>query len=121
MSSPDPGLSWDDEASWVEISAEAELDPPPDWDWLTYWAEGDLEWPKGFDEPIVSGSKLRFTAPEDQLQQAWDAIKARVALTNELAAEDDAVPELDPASHPEEIEAMAKLRKRAQRRIEGLR
>ena len=58
MSSPDPGLSWDDEASWVEILAEAELDPPPDWDWLTYWAEGDLEWPKGFDEPIVSGSKL---------------------------------------------------------------
>jgi len=116
-----PGSSWEHEASWFEISVEVELDPPPDWDWLTYWAEGDLEWPGAFDDPMINGSKLLFTAPENQLQQAWDAVKARVALANELAAEDDAVPELDPASHPGEIEAMAELRERAQRRIDGLR
>ena len=45
-------------------------------------SEEDIHWPDRFDEPVLDGRRLIFSAPEDELQQAWDAVKARVAATN---------------------------------------
>lgn len=41
-----------------------------------------LHWPRGLDEPVLDGRRLIFSAPELELQEAWDAVKARVAATN---------------------------------------
>jgi hypothetical protein len=87
--SPPPGMapSGAEEDEWVEIEVAAELEPRPDRYWLVFWQEDDLDWPEPFEEPLLDGETLRFTAPEDKLQAAWEAVKRRVAAANDAYAE----------------------------------
>ena len=120
---PLPGMpaTGDHEEEWIEIDVAVELQPWPDRNWLTFWQEEDLHWPRGLDEPVLDGRRLIFSAPEADLQQAWDAVKARVAATNAMYREEFELP-------PGEQEAdrrgnsnlYAQLRELAQRRIDEL-
>jgi hypothetical protein len=104
---------------WIEIVVGVELQHWPDGTWLTFWREEDVEWPERFDEPMLDGRKLIFTASEDQLEEAWAALKARVEATNRLYAEHHSLDEEEDPSRAER-EALARLRESAQRRIDAL-
>jgi hypothetical protein len=114
-----PGMSGESQEEWIEIVVGVELQPWPDGTWLTFWREEDLEWPEHFEEPMLDGRKLIFTASEDQLEEAWAALKARVESTNRLYAEHHSLDE-EEAPHRAEREALARLRESAQRRIDAL-
>jgi hypothetical protein len=111
--------SGEHEEEWVEISVAVELEPWPSHYWFLFWREGDLEWPDGFDEPVLDGRRLIFNAPEGELQGAWDAVKARVTLANELHREQFPRGEEDADRGDDTL--YAALRERAQRRIDELR
>jgi hypothetical protein len=104
---------------WIEIIVGVELQPWPDSTWLTFWREEDLQWPKHLEEPLLDGRKLIFTAPENNLEEAWSAVKARVEGANRLYRE-EYPPEEKHAPDAEEQEALARLREAAQRRIDAL-
>jgi hypothetical protein len=118
--SPPPGMapSGAEDDEWVEIEVAAELEPRPDRYWLVFWQEDDLDWPEPFEEPLLDGETLRFTAPEDKLQAAWEAVKRRVAAANDSlrgAPLRGWSETRCPASR-----LYAELRERAQRRVDGL-
>jgi hypothetical protein len=118
---PTPGNSTagEDKEEWIAIGVAVELDPWPDRDWLTFWQEEDLDWPDRFEEPMLDGRKLMFEASEEELQAAWDAVKARVAATNRASREHHSLDEGDKPDVAEQ-ESLARLRELAQRRIDAL-
>jgi hypothetical protein len=118
---PLPGMpaSGDHEEEWVEISVAVELEPWPDRNWLLFWQEAELDWPKRFDEPVLDGRRLIFEAPEGELQQAWDAVRARVAEANEMYREEFPPGEQE-ADRRGDSEMYAQLRKAAQQRVDEL-
>ena len=106
------------EEDWVEISAEVELQPWPDRGWLKLWYGEDSNWPEHLSPPLLDGRMLVFGAPEDELEEAWAAVKARVETTNLLSAESTTEEESD--SESAEFESHARLREAAQRRVSAL-
>jgi hypothetical protein len=116
-----PGMpaSGEHEEEWVDIVVGVELQPWPDRNWLLFSQEGDLEWPDRLDEPALDGRRLIFEAPEADLQQAWDAVKARVAAANEIYREEFPPGEQE-ADRRGDPEMYAQLRERAQRRVDEL-
>lgn len=119
---PEPGMeaSGEIEEEWVDIVVAVELEPWPDRNWLLFWQEGDLEWPERLGEPMLDGRRLIFEAPEADLQQAWDAVKARVAAANEMYREEFASGEQE-ADRRGDADMYAQLRERAQQRVDQLR
>jgi hypothetical protein len=119
---PGPGIPAPGEHSeeWIEIDVAVELHPWPDHDWLLYWQEADLEWPERFDEPLLDGRRLILSAQEDELEEAWEALKARVESANLMYREHrEGLPEGD-ESDPAEEESLRRLREIAQRRVDEL-
>jgi hypothetical protein len=121
---PPPGssepASGEHSEEWIQIDVAVELDPWPNHEWLLYWQEGDLEWPERFDEPLLDGQRLIFGAPEDNLRDAWEPVKARVESANLMYREDhQGLPEGDEPD-PDELESLRRLREAAQRRIDEL-
>jgi hypothetical protein len=84
-----PGMpaSGEHEEAWIEIDVAVELHPWPNRDWLLFWQEEEFDWPKHFDEPLLDGRRLVFSAPEEDLERAGNAVKARVKATNEAYGE----------------------------------
>ncbi len=74
--------SGEHEEEWIEIEVAVDLQPWPNHNWLLFWQEADLEWPERFDEPVLDGRRLIFSARDDELQDAWDAVKIRVEKAN---------------------------------------
>jgi hypothetical protein len=118
---PLPGMpaTGDHEEEWIEIDVAVELQPWPDRNWLTFWQEEDLHWPRGLDEPVLDGRRLIFSAPELELQQAWDAVKARVAATN-LAYREQFPPGEQEADRRGDPEVYTQLRELATQRVDEL-
>lgn len=116
---PDMGDSGEHHEEWVDIIVGVELQPWPDRNWLTFWQEEDLSWPDHLDAPRLDGRKLIFEAPENELEEAWAAVKARVESTNRAYGE-FSTDQHEPDSHPAERESLARLREAAQRRIDAL-
>ena len=110
------------EEEWVEVTVGVELQPWPDRHWLAFWQEADLDWPDRLETPVLDGRKLIFDAREEELEEAWAAVKARVDAANRMYREEFAMfaqaDEEEP--HPAEPEAFARLRERVQRRIDAL-
>jgi hypothetical protein len=111
---------WQDE--WVEVTVAVELQPWPDRSWLVYWQDEEMDWSRHFEEPILDGRKLFLEVREDKLEEAWAALKARVAATNRayrdeylVFAESD-----DRESHGAKDEEYARLRETLERRIHAL-
>jgi hypothetical protein len=119
--SPAPGVPavGEDEEEWIEIEVEVELLPWPDRNWLGNWY-GGAEWPERFSEPLLDGRMLVFEAREEELEQVWAAVKARVEQTNRLYAEDAWRPEGEDEPEPVESESHKRLREAAQRRVDAL-
>jgi hypothetical protein len=117
-----PGLpaSGEHEEEWVDIVVGVELQPWPDRTWLTFWQEEDFHWPDRFDLPVLDGRKLIFEARENELEEAWAAVKARVEATNQLYREEFTTPKREPDSDPAEQESLARLREAVQTRIDAL-
>jgi hypothetical protein len=82
-------------------------------------AEETFGWPTRFEEPLLDGRKLTFSAPELELQQAWDAVKARVAATN-LAYREQFPPGEQEADRRGDPEVYAQLRELATQRVDEL-
>jgi hypothetical protein len=121
MLSPPPGMSASggEEEEWVEIEVAAELEPRPDRFWLLFWQDEDLHWPAELQEPVLDGETLRFSAAEEKLQEAWDAVKTRVAATNAAYTEHLSEGGRKPDDHSAS-RLYAELRERAQRRVDEL-
>ena len=83
------------------------------------WQEEAFDWPTRFEEPLLDGRKLVFSAPELELQQAWDAVKARVAATN-LAYREQFPPGEQEADRRGDPEMYGQLRELATRRVDEL-
>jgi hypothetical protein len=117
-----PGMeaSGEDAEEWIDIDVAVELQPWPDHSWLLFWQEADLEWPERFGEPVLDGRRLIFSAREDELQDAWEALKARVESANLMYREDRAGLPEDYEPDPETQEALRRLREVAQRCIDEL-
>jgi hypothetical protein len=105
---------------WIEIDVAVELQPWPDHDWLLFWQEADLEWPERFDEPLLDGRRLIFSAAEDELEDAWEAVKARVESANVMDREHHEGRPEGHESDPAEQESLRRLREIAQRRVAKL-
>jgi hypothetical protein len=106
---------------WIDITVAVELQPRPDRDWLVFWEEEEeLGWPDHLSPPLLDGETLIFGAREQELEEAWAAVKACVDATNRAYREARAlVPdgyEPDAAAQ----ESLARLREAAQRRIDAL-
>jgi hypothetical protein len=111
------------EEEWVDITVAVELQPWPDRDWLLSWQEEDLGWPDHLDPPLLDGRKLIFEAREQELEEAWAAVKTRVDATNRAYREDAFVPFAPTDEHEPDAaaqESLARLREAAQRRIDAL-
>jgi hypothetical protein len=119
---PPPGMpaSGEYQRDWIDVVVGVELEPWPDHDWLTFWQEEDLDWPERFEEPVLDGRRLIFSARDDELQDAWDAVKIRVEKANMMYRGDrEDLPE-DDDSQLAEQESLRRLREAAQRRIDEL-
>ena len=110
----------DYEEELVDITVAVDLQPRPDRNWLAFWQDEDMSWPDHLDPPLLDGGTLIFEAREQELEEAWAAVKARVEETNRAYREERAlVPdgyEPDAAAQ----ESLARLREAAQRRIDAL-
>jgi hypothetical protein len=115
-----PGMaeSGEHQEEWVDIIVGVELRPWPYRNWLTFWQEEELSWPDHLDAPRLDGRKLIFEAREDELEEAWAAVKARVEAANRLYREHFS-PLDEPTSHQDEG-PLTRLRESAQRRIDAL-
>jgi hypothetical protein len=111
---------WHEE--WVGVTVAVELQPGPDQDWLVLWRDGEMNWPRHLEEPILEGRKLIFQAREDELEEAWAAVKARVEATNRACrAEFPAFAKRrEPDSHGAEQRSYAHLRETLERRVQAL-
>lgn len=107
---------------WVEITVGVELQPWPDRNWLAFWQEEELGWPDHLEKPLLDGRRLIFETREDELEEAWAAVKARVDAANRMYREEFAsFLSLDEhESHGAEPESLSRLREAAQRRIDAL-
>jgi hypothetical protein len=116
-----PGMeaSGEHHEEWVDIDVAVELQPWPDRYWLLLWQEEAFDWPTRLEEPLLDGRSLIFSAPEDELQQAWDAVKARVAATN-LAYREQFPRGEQEADRCGDPEMYAQLRELATRRVDEL-
>jgi hypothetical protein len=112
--------SGEEHEEWVEIEVSVELEPRPDRYWLLFWQDEDLSWPERLEEPVLDGETLRFSAPEEELQKAWDAVKLRVAATNEAYAEHRSEGGRRPDDRHGASRLYTELRERAQRRVDEL-
>jgi hypothetical protein len=100
------------------VTVSVELEPFPDLERLGLWKRGSS--PIGLEEPVFHQHKLVFTAEKKAVQQAWDAIKARVEATN-LSYAEEVLPEREAAAHRNQAKAAMPLRaRRAQRLVDGL-
>jgi hypothetical protein len=101
------------------VTVSVELETFPDLEWLELWKRGSS--PIGLEEPVFHQHKLLFTAEKKALQQAWDAIKARVEATN-LSYAQEVIPEREAAAHRDQAKADvdAAAREEAQRLVDGL-
>ncbi len=91
--------------------------------WLAFWQDEDLDWPDHLDPPLLDGGTLIFEAREQELEDAWAAVKARVDATNRAYREDAFVPFAPTDEHEPDAaqqESLARLREAAQRRIDAL-
>ena len=70
----------------VEVELDAEGHAWPDDEWLALFREY-AKFPSDLEEPRLEHGKLRFEAPEQDLERAWTAIKQRVQTTNRLYCE----------------------------------
>ena len=114
------GADLEIETELMGIEVEVELLPRPDRDWLKYFRDfADFpEWPDHLYEPLVDGHKLVFIAREEDLEQAWAAVKARVERANELHADwNFGVDDSEPEDPPEEF---VRLREAARQRVDAL-
>jgi hypothetical protein len=114
--------SGEEHEEWVDITVAVELQPWPDRHWLAFWQEMDLEWPEHLEAPTLDGRRLIFEAREQELEEAWAAVKARVEATNRLYREEfDSIPQGDePEMRGAEPEPLARLREAAKRRVDAL-
>ena len=69
----------------VEVPLDADDLPWPDEEWLSLF-RGYGEFPGDLEEPRLEHGRLRFEARDDDLRQAWIAIRDRVAVTNRTYA-----------------------------------
>jgi hypothetical protein len=116
---PPPGMpaSGEYQREWLDIGVYVALEPRPDRSWLLLWQEEEFDSPDGPLEPLIDGGTLYFSAPEEELQAVWEAIKARVAATNALYR-GECFPDEDEAERHGALDA--NLRERAQRRVDEL-
>jgi hypothetical protein len=98
------------------------LQPWPDRTWLVFWEDEERDWPSHLREPMLDGRKLYFDAREEELEEAWVALKARAAARNRAYREEYlAFAQRDePESHGPEEESCARLRDTLERRLEAL-
>jgi hypothetical protein len=109
-----------EEYVWVTVAVE--LQPWPDRNWLVFWQDEEMDWSRHFEEPILDGRKLFLDVQEDKLEEAWNALKARVEATNRAYREEYLVfaQSNEPESHGVEDEEYARLRETLERRIQAL-
>ena len=110
--------SGEDEDEWVDISVEVELQPWPNRGWLRCWYDSERRWPEHLMPILLDGRMLVFEAREEELEEAWAAVKARVEETNRAYREEYSLAEDEPDAA--EQEPLQRLREIAQRRIDAL-
>lgn len=96
-----------------------ELSGHPDRDWLELWKEQD--YPNDLEEPRIERGRLEFDTPPDDLERTWDAIKRRVAATNDRYSAEIVPARQDARARQQETaEARAQAIDEAQRRLDEL-
>ena len=108
------------EEECVDITVAVELQPRPDRNWLVFWQEEELGWPGHLSPPLLDGETLIFEAREQELEEAWAAVKARVDAANRAYREERGLVPDGYEPDAAEQESLARLREAAQRRIDAL-
>ena len=106
--------------SWAKVVVAVKLQPWPDRSWLILWKDEAVEmpWPDHLEEPMLDGRKLFFEAREDELEDAWAAVKARVETTNRTYRDEYLAFQMD---EPEVQDAEPDpLREAMERRVDAL-
>ena len=70
----------------IEVALAADGHPWPDDEWVGLFREY-ARFPAELEEPRLEHGKLRFEARDEDVVQAWSAVRERVRVTNELYAE----------------------------------